>query len=72
MEVEKKELERRKKEAAAGTVEFKDVTSEEYDNFVRTYITNNLTKRLYDLVPEIRTHFSTEPFPSLPGSHFYT
>ena len=31
----KKELERRKKEAAAGTVEFKDVTSEEYDNFVK-------------------------------------
>ena len=47
------------------------MTSEEYDNFVRTYITNNLTKRLYDLVPEIRTHFSTEPFPSLPGSHLH-
>jgi DNA polymerase epsilon subunit 1 len=65
----KKELEKRRKDAEAGKAEFKDISMEEYDAYVRNFVSTKLTKRLYDLVPQIRTHFSTEPFPSLPGSY---
>jgi hypothetical protein len=58
----KKELEKRRKDAEAGKAEFKDISMEEYDAYVRNFVSTKLTKRLYDMVPQIRTHFSTEPF----------
>jgi DNA polymerase epsilon subunit 1 len=65
----KRELEKRRKDAELGKSEFKDLTVDEYDAYVRTFVSTQLTKRLYDMVPQIRTHFSNEPFPSLPGSY---